>query len=334
MSIQECFRRTDDECAADGLCLLQPSARLGARGVCVPSTCPPVLSAPAGISDPEIELLKRIIVSLSSADVSDGVVNELREMYPPLVHYVNKKIRSEVAGAGDNVPWGTMAERLSRTILNEIRETTCTICLSVLNDREDRTSLVFPTCCEGRQVLHKRCFRDAIEQTGRCPTCRKNVTMQQLENDEGNAYRLEIDLLPFIPRWSALTNLSAQEFGSRLMMQVGRHVEHLNAMWERVQPTGVAVEERLLSDARSRRRAAVWAERHLAELDHEELRENINGYDAEITQRVHRILVLRRSMGMATTGPNGSVQLQNGLVALLFCVMGILSVHLIYDTVV
>lgn len=327
MLIQNCFNRGGGpECTSDALCILQPSTQPGVQNICVPANSPPVLSEPADISDPEIELLKRMIRSLSNIHLGDRLDNELRKMYPPLVYYVNRKIRSGVAGAANNIPWGTLADRLANTILNELQNTTCPICLNDLNDREDRSSVIYPICCNGQQVLHKKCFRETVESTQKCPSCRTVVTMEGLRDEEKAAEHLEISLLPFVP---SLLRLSQDSFRHR----VQRHVEQLNDMWEQVQQVQNPFrnkESLELRNNRSARRATVWALNTFG--NSRGHAEHIELIDAEINRLVYESLLRRRSLGMATIGPSGSIELKNITVYLMFLIMGILGIHLIYDT--
>lgn len=328
MSIENCFTRGGGtECTRDELCILQPSTRPGGGNICVPANSPPVLSEPADISDPEIKLLKIMISSLSNIDLGDRLDNELKEMYAPLVYHVNRKIRSEVAGAAANIPWGTLADRLANMMLVELEQTTCPICLIALNDGEDRSSVIYPSCCGGRQVLHQRCFREAIENTRKCPSCRATITMEELRVEEEAAEHLETALLPFSSRTLRFSQAVFRDRKRRL-------VELLNHMWEQAQEAydpsrRIEIESRALAFNRSRRRAMAWAIDNGIDVDGA-LAEALGRIDADITRLVYESLVRRRSLGMATVGPSGSIELKNGTVFLMFLVMGIVGGYLIH----
>ncbi|CAN0560553.1 unnamed protein product, partial [Ectocarpus sp. 12 AP-2014] len=306
-----------------------PSTKPGGGNICVPASSPPVLSEPADISDPEIKLLKIMISSLSDIDLGDRLDNELKEMYAPLVYHVNRKIRSEVAGAPANIPWGTLADRLANLILGELEHTRCPICMIELNDRDDRSSVIYPSCCRGRQVLHQRCFREAVTNSHKCPSCRVTITMEELRVEEEAAKHLEIALLPFHSR---TLRFSLAVFRDRKR----RLVEKLNHMWARAQqvPNLLSrndIESRRLELYRSRRRGIAWAVDNLHDGDGN-FAEVLEGIDADITRLVYANLVRRRSLGMATVGRSGSIELKNGTVFLMFLVMGIVGGYLIHAT--
>ncbi|CAN0252905.1 unnamed protein product [Ectocarpus sp. 6 AP-2014] len=330
MSIENCFSRGDGaECTRDELCILQPSTKPGGGNICVPATSPPVLSEPADISDPEIKLLKIMISSLSNIDLGDRLDNELKQMYAPLVYHVNTKIRSEVASASENIPWGTLADRLANMILRELEHTTCPICLTELNDREDRSSVMYPSCCGGRQVLHQKCFREAVTASGKCPSCRATITMEKLRAEERTAEHLERALLPFPSR---AMQFSLAVFRDRKQ----RLVEQLNLMWERAQPMPNLsrtneIQRRRLRLTRMQRRTIAWGVDNGLD-DDGSYSQTLERMDADIARMVYEILVSRRSLGMATVGPNGSIELKNGTVYLIFLVMGIVGGYLIHAT--
>lgn len=328
MSIENCFSRGGGaECTRDELCILQPSTQPGGGNICVPANSPPVLSEPADISDPEIKLLKIMISSLSNINLGDRLDNELKEMYAPLVYHVNRKIRSEVAGAPANIPWGTLAERLANLIIGELEHRACPICFIELNDRDDRSSVIYPSCCRGRQVLHKKCFREAVTNSRQCPSCRATITMEELRVEEEAAEHLERALLPFPSR---TLQFSRDVFRDRKR----RLKERLNHMWARAQqvPNPLPrneIESRRLEMYRSRRRATAWAVDNLHDVDGN-FAEVLEGIDADIAQLVYANLVRRRSLGMATVGPGGSIELKNGTVYLIFLVMAIVGSYLIH----
>ncbi|AAK14446.1 unnamed protein product [Ectocarpus sp. 4 AP-2014] len=328
MSIENCFSRGGGaECTRDELCILQPSTQPGGGNICVPATSPPVLSEPADISDPEIKLLKIMISSLSNIDLGDRLDNELKEMYAPLVYHVNTKIRSEVAGASANIPWGTLADRLANMILRELEHTTCPICITELNDREDRSSVIYPSCCGGRQVLHQKCFREAVTNSGKCPSCRATITMEKLRVEERTAEHLERALLPFPSR---AMQFSLAVFRDRKQ----RLVEQLNHMWERAQQMPNLsrtneIQRRRLELYRIQRRDIAWGVDNGLD-DDGRFAQTLERIDANIARLVYEILVSRRSLGMATVGPNGSIELKNGTVYLIFLVMGIVGGYLIH----
>ncbi|CAM9713240.1 unnamed protein product, partial [Ectocarpus sp. 4 AP-2014] len=330
MSIENCFSRGDGaECTRDELCLLQPSTQPGGGNICVPANSPPVLSEPADISDPEIKLLKIIISSLSNIDLGDRLDKELKEMYAPLVYHVNTKIRSEVAGAPANIPWGTLADRLANMILRELEHTTCPICITEINDREDRSSVIYPSCCGGRQVLHQKCFREAVTNAGKCPSCRATITMEKLRVEERKAEHLERALLPFPSR---AMQFSLAVFRDRKQ----RLVEQLNHMWERAQQMPNLsrtneIQSRRLELIRMQRRTIAWGVDNGHDGDGR-FAQTLERFDADIARLVYEILVSRRSLGMATVGPNGSIELKNGTVYLIFLVMGIVGGYLVHAT--
>ncbi|CAN0524914.1 unnamed protein product [Ectocarpus sp. 12 AP-2014] len=320
MSIENCFSRGGGaECTRDELCILQPSTQPGGGNICVPANSPPVLSEPADISDPEIKLLKIIISSLSNIDLGDRLDNELKEMYAPLVYHVNRKIRSEVAGAAANIPWGTLADRLANMILVELEDTTCPICMIELNDREDHSSVIYPSCCGGRQVLHQKCFREAIENARKCPSCRATITMEELRVEEEAAEHLERALLPFPSR---TLRFSLAVFRDRKR----RLVEELNHMWKQAQDDTHEFEGRTLELLRGRRRNMARAIDNGHDGDGR-FAEVLEGIDANISELVYASL---RSLGIATVGPSGSIELKDGEVSLMFLVMGIVGGYLIH----
>ena len=58
----------------------------------------------------------------------------------------------------------------------------------------------------------------------------------------------------------------------------------------------------------------------------------LESFDADITRLVYANLVRRRTLGVAAVGPDGSIELRNGTVYLIFLVMAIVATYLIHAT--
>lgn len=330
MSIADCFIRTPTSCAADGRCIVQQDRQNPTQTVCVPTNAPPVLSTPANIYDPEIQMLKKVIISLSGVDLGKQADGLLRKMYPPLVFYIDKKIRAEIGGLADsNVPWGTLADQVSRTILDELQNTTCVICLETVNDTEDKdpSSVIYPTCCGEQQIIHKSCFRTAVEQGGKCPFCRTAVSPGKLIQEEKRADQLVLYTQPFMRRWTGLVSLQTEEFRNHVKAEIQKHVDTFNRVWQSRRDQRRRDDP--LNAMRSRQRATQWAMDHYATTAamREEYRRIIDMYENDISQQVYRNLVRRRTLGMVTTRSDGSLDFSEGLI---FFIMAIVSYGIIF----
>lgn len=335
MSIADCFIRTPTSCAADGRCIVQRDRQNPTQTVCVPTNSPPVLSTPANIYDPEIQMLKKVIISLSDVDLGKQADGLLRKMYPPLIFYIDKKIRAEVGGLADsNVPWGTLADQVSRMILNELQNTTCVICLETVNDTEDEdpSSVIYPTCCGEKQIIHKSCFRTAVEQGGTCPFCRTDVSPGELIQEEKRADELVLYTQPFMRRWTGLVGLQTEEFRNRVQAEIQKHVDTFNSMWRSRRDQRREDQRRRdpLNTIRSRLRATQWAMDNnlgMTAAMREEYRRIIDMYENDIAQQAYRDLVRRRTLGIVTIGSDGSPDFSGGLI---FFIVAIVSYGIIF----
>ncbi|AAK14622.1 unnamed protein product [Ectocarpus sp. 4 AP-2014] len=328
MSIKTCLSRGGGaDCTKDDLCVLLPTSNPRGGKVCVPANSPPVLNNPADISDPEIELLKTIVSSISHIDLGDRFDKELREMYAPLVYYVNRKLRSEVAGMTGNIPWGTLADRLATMVHEELTHSTCVLCFYELNDENNQQSVMFPSCCGGQQAFHKKCFRRAIRTSGTCPSCRANISMETLREEEEAAVHLELALRP-LPSRTLHISLAA------LNNQRRRCVDKLNRWWEIAKQESREETQRVLRGDRELQlqenlRHDLGREIDLGHDPDGRLFERWDTIDAEINQRRNQIRIERESLGLVTVGPSGDLELTTRMKFIYFFIMAFVVSKLI-----
>lgn len=183
MSLQNCFNRTVENCAADNRCALEYDSNLQ-NPACVPAVGTMFGTT---LSDTDLQAVRKILIRLlprEGARITKGkFVRELNGLISDLRPRVTHKLRQLVTEQ-PHESWSSLISTVSNEIVLEINSE-CGICREQFNDpvddltpdedpENDGNEFIQNACCG--QLYHRRCLRNWLNRPNQnngnsCPIC-------------------------------------------------------------------------------------------------------------------------------------------------------------------